>query len=415
MTTRSISFPRRIVGACTAIAGVMVATMGSTLSASAADTVKEAFTDGTIIFNARARYEHVDQDGFDDDATANTLRVRAGFETADYKGFKILVEGEHVERLSGKHDDTINGMDRPTIADPQGTEVNRIQLTYTGIPKTTITGGRQRINLGNQRFVGAVGWRQNEQTFDAIRFDNSAIKDVKTTYIYMFNVNRINGEYHPTAGDLKLKGHVFEADYTGLSFGTLKGYFHSFDFTDAPDSSTRTFGARFSGQQGVGEDVTIHYAAEFAHQTDAADNPGNYNADYYVLEGAVSWNGLKGTVGYEVLGGSDVAGFATPLATLHKWQGWADVFLNTPDTGIEDFYLSLGYNNANILKGLNATATWHDFSSEKSFGSYGSEIDLAVNLKVHDMLSVGVKFADYNAKGFSGDRKKIWFSLTSAI
>jgi hypothetical protein len=37
-------------------------------------------------------------------------------------------------------------------------------------------------------------------------------------------------------------------------------------------------------------------------------------------------------VGYELLGSDNGEyGFATPLATLHKFNGWADQFLGTPD------------------------------------------------------------------------------------
>jgi hypothetical protein len=33
----------------------------------------------------------------------------------------------------------------------------------------TVTLGRQRVNLDDQRFIGAAAWRQHEQTFDAAR------------------------------------------------------------------------------------------------------------------------------------------------------------------------------------------------------------------------------------------------------
>ena len=56
------------------------------------------------------------------------------------------------------------------VADPENIELNRLQLQYKG-KAVTVTVGRQRINLDDQRFVGAVGWRQNEQTFDAARIE----------------------------------------------------------------------------------------------------------------------------------------------------------------------------------------------------------------------------------------------------
>ena len=44
---------------------------------------------------------------------------------------------------------------------------------------------------------------------------------------------------------------------------------------------------------------------------------------------------------YESLEGNGARGFSTPLATLHAFQGWADVFLNTPADGVDDASLTL--------------------------------------------------------------------------
>ena len=52
------------------------------------------------------------------------------------------------------------------VPDPRGTELNRFQITNTSLPGTRTTLGRQRIVLDDSRFVGNVGFRQNEQTFD---------------------------------------------------------------------------------------------------------------------------------------------------------------------------------------------------------------------------------------------------------
>ena len=69
--------------------------------------------------------------------------------------------------LKSDYNSTTNGKTTyPAVADPETYEINRLQLTNTRIPMTTVTLGRQRIVLDDQRFVGNVGWRQNEQTFD---------------------------------------------------------------------------------------------------------------------------------------------------------------------------------------------------------------------------------------------------------
>jgi len=53
--------------------------------------------------------------------------------------------------------------------------------------------------------------------------------------------------------------------------------------------------------------------------------------------------GLTGLVGYEVLEGNGAIGFATPLATLHAFNGWADMFLTTPANGLKDLYFRASY------------------------------------------------------------------------
>src|SRR5688500_1173452 len=122
------------------------------------------------IVAARLRYETVDQDNFPDSADALTLRARVGAELKA-SGFALLAEGEGTLALSNDYNDTLpgNGIEPfPVVADPENLEINRLQVSYFQ-DGTGVTLGRQRIVLDNARFVGNVGWRQNEQTFDAVR------------------------------------------------------------------------------------------------------------------------------------------------------------------------------------------------------------------------------------------------------
>ena len=58
---------------------------------------------------------------------------------------------------------------------------------------TWAIGGRQRITLDDHRFIGNVGWRQNEQTFDSVRVTTNLIPDLKLDYSYIWEVQRIFG------------------------------------------------------------------------------------------------------------------------------------------------------------------------------------------------------------------------------
>ena len=65
--------------------------------------------------------------------------------------------------------------------------------------------------------------------------------------------------------------------------------------------------------------------------------------------------------------------FRTPLATLHAFQGWADLFLATPNAGIDDLFFNVKFG----IEKWQLQAIYHDFSSESGSTDYGTEIDLS--------------------------------------
>ena len=110
-----------------------------------------------------------------------------------------------------------------------------------------------------------------------------------------------------------------------------------------------------------------------------------------------------------MLGSDDgVAAFRTPLATLHKFQGWADVFLNTPANGIEDTYLSV---SGSISK-VKLVLSYHQFDANEGGADYGSELNLVGTYKLAKSWTVQGKFADYDAQDFATDRTKFWLTLS---
>ncbi|MGE5721064.1 MAG: alginate export family protein, partial [Sphingomonadales bacterium] len=145
------------------------------------------------LLDGRLRYENVDQQGFPREADALTLRLRPGAElTAG--DWSLLVEGEGTWAIVEGYNSGLNGKTaRPLVPDPENLELNRLQIQYRGLPKTLLTAGRQRINLEDQRFVGSVGWRQNEQTFDAVRAEWSGLPRVKADLTYAWSVRTIWG------------------------------------------------------------------------------------------------------------------------------------------------------------------------------------------------------------------------------
>jgi hypothetical protein len=375
------------------------------------------------LIDARLRYEHVEQVPIAEDAEAVTLRARIGGELSN-KSWSFLAEAEGTLAINEDYNSTSNGKGMfPIVADPENIELNRIQVQYKGIAKTLVTVGRQRINLDDQRFVGSVGWRQNEQTFDAARIEWMGVKDLKVDLTYSWSNRTIWGIDGFGANQQAVSGDNFFANVSyKTKIGTLTGFAYLVDQDETLllGKSSQTFGARFAGAYPLSKAVKLTYAASYAHQSDYHNNPNNYSAEYYLGELGVAAYGFTLGGGYEVLGadnGVALTSFQTPLATLHKFQGWADKFLVTPPNGIKDLYGSIGYTKPKPFAGVDAislTAVYHDYDSDRLSLDYGDEINLQLSVKVKKYTFL-VKYADYNAKAFATDTKKFWASVEWAF
>lgn len=380
-------------------------------------SIADAIKDTKPLIDVRFRYEWKDQEGFASNAYATTLRSRVGFETGEFFHFKALVEFENVISIGNDNfNSTTNGLTMfPVIADPDATELNRAQITFTGIEKTTITVGRQRFNLNNHRFVGAVDWRQNQQTFDAARFSTKIIDNLTVDYLYIDRVQRIFGDAHPL-GDVDSDSHVISAAYQAGEFGTLKGYGVLLDLHEMPGASSATWGVRYENNITLDEEAAIKLGvvAEAATQSDYAANPFDYRETYLHGEASLGVSAATLKLGYEKLNGDGVIGFSTPLATLHKFNGFADVFLATPAAGLEDIYGTLAYNwkDAPFGVGVKAFVTYHSFNTDVGSLDFGDEIDAGVAISFRKHWTVNLKGAVYNGGAFGpADRSVIWTSL----
>ena len=375
-----------------------------------AASLKEALAQGEPVVSFRYRLESVEQDGFDKDALASTLRTTLGYRTKPYKNFSVFLEAEDVTDIgtSDEYDnrgagDAWNGVeDRPVIADPEGTEMNQAYLRWQN-DDSTFTVGREEFNWSDQRFIGNVGWRQNHQTFDGATFLNHSLDKLDVTYQFIDNVNRIFRSNAPMQSHL-LSGKI------DLPVGAIDLYGLYLDYDEAVEQSTATYGLEWTGTHELEGGAKLLWEAEYADQQDAADNPNAISADYtHLVFGATLSPKLTIKAGWEILSGSPADGqFQTPLATLHKWNGWADKFLSTPDNGLEDLYLA--------LNGKAGELSWivvlHDFSSESAGIDYGTELDAQLSYKLSWGQTLALKAAQYDADQFATDTTKLWLYTT---
>jgi hypothetical protein len=176
--------------------------------------------------------------------------------------------------------------------------------------------------------------------------------------------------------------------------------------------TTQTYGLRFQGERPLST-IKLGYIASYATQKDRGDNPLDFSNDYCMAELTGTYRQFSLGTGYEVLQGDGVKGFTTPLATLHKFQGWADKFLTTPANGLEDLYVNFGFQKKGFgpLETLGLTASWHDYSSERLNIDYGQELNIQLQGKYHRFTGT-LKYADYNAHTTTPiavrDTSKLW-------
>lgn len=378
------------------------------------------------LIDARLRYEHVDQPPAPGDADAITARIRSGFELRS-GDFALLAESEATLAISENYNSGLNGKTAfPLVGDPQNVEVNRLQLQYRGLAKTVVTIGRQRINLDDQRFVGSAGWRNNEQTFDAARVEWSGLKGFKADLTYARADRTIWGvDGGNRFGPARLQAIGGDNVFANLAYATKAGTLSGFAYLVDQDqrlvfaNSSATFGVRFAGARALSKTTKLTYAASFATQRDYNRNPNRYRANYYALDLGLGIEALTIGAGFEVLGadqGVALTSFQTPLATLHKFNGWADKFLVTPPTGLRDGYGSLGYGWKKVggFDAIGITAVYHRFGSDRLGLRYGDEFDTQLMAK-RGRYTATIKYADYNAAAFATDTKKLWLSLEWAL
>jgi hypothetical protein len=402
-------------------------------AAAAADSADDAvngiavpIVGGAVKLDMRARYEHADIDGFAP-SNAATLRTRLGYGTQPWEGLSIYGEMENI--AAADHDAYYDGIppnlrDRSVIADPPDTEVNQVYLLVDrpDFGKTSVKGGRQRIVLDDHRFIGNVGWRQNEQTYDGVWAQSGLFTDALTVgYGYIADVRRIFGDNGPIATrDWDSNSHLARVAYDVAPWFQPVAFAYWLDLRQSPVNSSNTYGVRATGTIPIGDDWSLAYQGTYAYQQDGGTsggkNPVSYHAHYALGDLSLGFRPV-GSIGfgYELLGSDDGrARVVTPLATAHKFTGWADAIDNVGPDGIQDAY---AYVSPALPFKVTGQVIYHQFWSHEHGHDYGHEIDAVLSRKLGAYVTVLAKAAWYDEGGrFSPrDTTRYWLETTVAF
>ena len=459
-----------------------------------AESLGSALIAGKPHLMMRMRYEDVDDNipagspiADADRANQLSLRVATGWTTGRFHGFYFRGELEANRQLGSDNalnlDDDFRVPPPPAvnraneghaiIPDNDFEEVNELFLGWRshagGCPNspdpcngnTSFKIGRQEIIYDNHRWVGNIVWRNNFQTYDAVRIDNTSIKNLSLSYAYFNKVKRTFGE-NSIFNEFKMDdAHLINVSYSFPDIGKLTAYGYLLDFKDNPRTpfvegtgiappfvgpviyDSDTWGARWVGQHRLGDSIDLLTEFEWANQDPSNDaGPLLDDNDYRNIELGVRFGGTRVDglglmpigeptfifkVGQEVLEGNGNNAVQTPLATIHAFQGWADKFIGapggtaTPVGGIEDTSASMTILGlfGNVIGKNKIVVAYHDYEADKTIGGlkdYGDEWNVLwgkPNLFGMKGVLGAVKYADFEdgGDGFSFDTTKVWFML----
>ena len=401
----------------------LTAIMGSVSTVSAANGVN-ILDNIKVKGQIRPRYENVD-DGNTATKNANAYTARTKLTvTGNLFGMDGLAASVGIISVndfgSNTYNSTSNGQTQyAVVADPEKAMISNAEVNYvTG--KTVMHAGRGQVNLDNQRFIGTVGWRQLERSYDSVFIANNSVKNLSVLAAWVYGLQGVkslrnnNGPYGENTYDTNTV--LLHAAYTVMP--ALKITAYDYMISSVHD----TYGVALTGKINAG--AKLSYRAEYAMQKDASMKIHNASAkadaSYMNLDVGANISGVLAGVNYEFLSGTTgtdgKTAFACTLGTNHKFNGWADMFLATPTGGLKDMNARLGYKAKGFGKLL---AVYHKFTTDKTMGGkddLGTELDMVYANKIPGVngLSGLVKYASYSkgtVAGYTNDVQKAWLGL----
>ena len=345
-----------------------------------------AAQDITMSGQVRPRFEFRDPSGGGKDESTS-MRVRIGMKAAVDDNLTIFVQMQDV-RTWGEETHPLFDYTADKLDLHQG------YMQYKGKKMDWLTArvGRMETNLGGQRFVGAVGWTQQGQAFDGVRFD--VAKDWGSL---KFLAYKVGDETAPAvAADKELYGAY--ATVIKVGPGALDLYW----FYDRTEGATETDQHSLGGRYAFTGGLNGRFEGTMQTGTRAGADVSAYMFGAR-LGKSFSEGKVSATAWYDHLSGDDAASsdnnsFHTLFGTNHKFYGFADLFLNLPvhtgNHGLQDMALKMAFRPTSDI---NFGADFHSFSAAEQGAltetHFANELDLTLTHRYTSNLSATVGFA----------------------
>jgi hypothetical protein len=317
-------------------------------------------------------------------------------------------------------------------------DVYEASLTVNNLLGTgaDLTVGRQEINLGDQRLIGAFGWNEKGHSFDALRVDY-AVGD--TADILLVSTKLVEGTSN---ADDDVDMYIAQATIKTIPNNTLDIYgiflrnssttqvwnsaMESGALTLSEVETLNTYGVRLKGNvDGAGVDYTVEVSKQTGEAKSTAVTQDKDALAYAVrVNYALPNNANKIKLGFEYASAS-----GDKLSGDNKVETFSNIFpTNHAHFGIADRHAWRNLNawglkaSAKVNDQLSVKAAYWDFSlDEKADGAYaagnwngntastlgitntkdavGSEFDVVANYKLNSATGLQVGWSRY----FVGD------------
>ncbi|MCK9189440.1 alginate export family protein [Acidithiobacillus sp.] len=385
-----------------------------------ADTLTDAISGGQVNLDFRPRYEFMSQ-ADKNNANAFTVQTLLGLASKPIAGISADLQFINVAGIVNHYNSLRNRKAAyALIPDPEETNVNQAYLQYAGIPALRLRAGRQEINLDDERFVGAVGFRQTPQSFDAVSVQGTALPDLTFYGAYIWRIKNILNENVPSRIFLSevswtpsplLHAQTFGYGYGNQAHSVIPGAAACFLAGNAQACNSTTLGVRVQGAISLGDALHLPYDLSYAKQLPYDGGSAVVNAQYYHVGAGLALPEFWLHTDYMVMGTNSQGnyGFQTPLATKHAFNGWAEVFLTTPPEGLRSLYFTLGGE----LMGTQLAAIYYDFQADREGAQYGHELDLSATHVFFKHWSAGVQYADYRRISYGMNTEGTWVFVTA--
>lgn len=156
---------------------------------------------------------------------------------------------------------------------PEAVQVDELRLDYRGLPKTEISLGRQHLAIADPAITGD---RDGQQTFDAARLRWNGLSGLSADLAYAWSSSSLwAASQGPLPATVPGENVFAQLNWTS-GLGTLSGYAYQIDQRNTAQSDFRllnqVYGARFTGNRRIGEDLRLAYSLGFVRQTGSLAN-----------------------------------------------------------------------------------------------------------------------------------------------